>query len=78
MDKYEYRSFAVLVWEYPAFDPADHLADVMPETLPDGRRIWDMPAEDLAMLAVEHYPGGAIGLQLALEGVDPAPEAYVR
>jgi hypothetical protein len=70
LDRDEWRSVAVLIWDYPAYDLADHLADVMPETMADGRRIWDMGAEELAMLSVEHYPGGAVGLQLALEGCE--------
>lgn len=74
-DKYEYESIWALVWDYPAYDIADHLADVMPETLADGRRIWDMTARQLATLALDHYPGGAIGLQLALEGVEYATGA---
>ncbi|VBA56016.1 hypothetical protein [Mycobacterium pseudokansasii] len=69
MDRDEFRAVSVLVGDWPAYDLADHLADVMPETLPDGRYIWDMSAEDLARLSVDHYPGGAVGLQLALMGL---------
>lgn len=69
-DRYDRKAIAVLAGDYSAYDLADHLADVMPETMPDGRRIWDMPAMELAVLASSRYPGGASGLQLALMGLD--------
>lgn len=72
LDKWDYKSLSVLAWDYSAYDLADHLADVMPETMPDGRQLWDLPAQELAMLAVDRYPGGACGLQLALEGIETA------
>ncbi|OJZ68181.1 hypothetical protein BRW64_00875 [Mycolicibacterium diernhoferi] len=65
--RYELESVSVLANGYTAFDLADHLADVMPKVI-DDRRIWDMDPLELALLAVDHYPGGAVGLQLALEG----------
>lgn len=70
LDRDDFGAVSVLVHDYCAYDLADHLADVMPETLADGRSIWDMPAIELAMLSVVHYPGGAVGLQLALMGLD--------
>jgi hypothetical protein len=70
LDRDEFRAVSVLCTDCSAYDLADHLADVMPETLSDGRYIWDMPAHDLALLAVEHYPGGAVGLQLTLMGYE--------
>lgn len=66
MDRDDFKSVSVLAHEFSAFDLADHLADVMPETLADGRRIWDMDATDLALLAVDYYPGGAVALQMEL------------
>lgn len=65
-DKDDLKAMCVLANDFAAFDLADHLADVMPETV-DGRRIWDMPPLELAMLAASHYPGGAVGLHLTLE-----------
>lgn len=66
-DKDDLKAMCVLANDFTAFDLADHLADVMPETV-NGRRIWNMTPLELAKLAVSHYPGGAAALQLALEG----------
>ncbi|MDV3125723.1 hypothetical protein M1247_12420 [Mycobacterium sp. 21AC1] len=67
IDRYDYKAVSVLAQDYSAYDLADHIADVMQETLPDGRRIWNLPALDLALLAVQNYPGGATALQLVLD-----------
>lgn len=66
-DKYDYKSICVLANDHTAYALADHLADVMPETLSDGRSIWTLTSFDLAILAHNNYPGGAEGLQFALE-----------
>lgn len=68
LDRYDRKAVFVLANEYTAFDLADHMADVMPEVV-GGRRIWDMSAFDLAVLAAEFYPGGVDALQDALEEV---------
>lgn len=70
LDKYEYECVLVLANDYSAYDLADHLSDVMRETLSDGRSIWDLSAFDLAMLSVDNYPGGAEGLQFAIMGIE--------
>lgn len=67
IDQDTFQAISVLINDYPAYDLADHLADVMPETT-NGQSIWDLPADQLAHLAEQHYPGGALGLQLALMG----------
>jgi hypothetical protein len=65
MDRSEFKSVSVLAHDYSAYDLADHIADVI-ETLSDGQSIWTLSAMELALLASDYYPGGAIGLQLAL------------
>lgn len=69
LDRDEFRAVSVLSSDYDAFDIADHLADVMPEATVQGS-IWAMSALDLALLAVDNYPGGAMGLQLTLMGYE--------
>jgi len=64
----DYKAMAVLSWDYSPFELADHLADVLPFEEIRGRRIWGLPAQDLALLAHLFYPGGAQGLQLDLMG----------
>lgn len=69
MDRDEFKCISVLAYDYAPYDLADHLADVMAETFPDGRSIWGLSGMELARLAVNHYPGGAMGLQFALMGL---------
>lgn len=64
-DKYQFKAVSVLAGEYSAFDMADLLADVC-EVAPDGRSVWQMSPMELALFAVDVYPDGAAGLQLAL------------
>lgn len=70
LDRYDRKAVFVLSQDFSAFDLADHMADYIPETLPDGRRIWDMSALDLALLAATSYPGGADALQARMELLD--------
>ena len=69
IDKWDHKSIAVLAHDETAYDLADHLADVLPETI-CGRSIWDMSTMALALLAPQYYPGGAPGLQYAIAGGD--------
>lgn len=68
-DRYDRKAVFILAEDYSAFDLADHLADVMPETLADGRSLWDLSAHELAVLASAQHPDGATGLQCRLEGI---------